>query len=94
MIRGRVCQQRNGLDIAELVWLRRVLGSMERVWWMRGSEHTDDGLEVIPIVVDEFLVGLREHLSVCLGEVEGGSIVCGHSALLCLLTGGHAVCKD
>jgi hypothetical protein len=45
-------------------------------------------------VVDEFLVGLREHLSVCLGEVEGGSIVCGHSALLCLLTGGHAVCKD
>lgn len=43
------------------------------IWWAVFLEaHTDDGLEILPAVWLELLVGQREHIMVSLGEVEGG----------------------
>lgn len=46
-----------------------------------GKSPTDDGLEILPVMKHKLLVGLREDLTINLGQVEGRRFLGSHGYL-------------
>lgn len=54
---------------------------------------TDDGLEILPVMKHELLVGLREDLTIDLGQIEGRRFLGSHGFLSAVLEGSMRLWK-